>query len=113
MGNRTAGALLCSFLYAKGLDGLSVPFSLPLWLVADLAVLALIVGRNMTLQDELVAALFPVAWWAYFTDAETLYQVTLFVVVMQFLIVLPWFKLQKGLEFFSHGPMRKGGARAL
>lgn len=109
MANRTAAALLCSLLYVKGLDWLAVPFSLPLWLIADFAVLALIVRRNMTLQDELVAVLFLPAWWSYFTDAETLYEVTMFVVIMQFLIVMPWPRLQKGLEFFSHGPMRKGG----
>lgn len=90
-----------------------MPFSLPLWLVADLAVLALIVRPNMNLQDELVAALFVPAWWAYFTDAQTLYEVTMFVVIAQFLIVLPWPSLQRGLELFSHGPARERGERAI
>lgn len=106
MGSRTAAALLCSLLYAKGLDALAVPFWLPLWLLADLAVLAVILGPNMTLQDELVAALFIPAWWAYFTDPVTLYEITLFIVVMQLLIVLPWPKFQGTSGSVSHGSLK-------
>lgn len=112
MGNRTACALLASLAYAAILERLAIPFG-PVWMLADLAVLAIILRPNMTLQDELIAALFVPAWVGYALDAETNYTIGMFVVTMQLLICVPWIWLQKGGGDVSHGPRQKGGACAL
>lgn len=106
MGNRCAIALLASLLYACALERLGVPFNWPEWLLADLFVLKAILGPNMTLQDELVAALFVLVWPAYFMDAQSLYDVGMQIVLLQLLIVLPWIKVQRIIFSISHGRLR-------
>lgn len=106
MGSHTAWALLASLAYAFALEALHVPFGLP-WLLADAFVLRTILHPNMTLQDELIAALFPVAWIGYALDEYTRYDIAMPVVILQFLLVLPWPKLQRIIFSISHGPLRR------
>lgn len=109
MGYRTAWVLLASYAYACALEWLAVPFWAPLWILADLFVLKATLSPNMTLQDELVAALFPIAWVGNALDAGTNYAIGMQVVILQFLIVLPWAKLQRVIFSISHGSLRAGG----
>lgn len=106
MGSHTAWALLASLAYAFALEALHVPFGLS-WLLADAFVLRTILHPNMTLQDELIAAAFVPAWVGYTLGDETSYQIGVGVVVLQFLLVLPWPKLQRIIFSISHGPLRR------
>lgn len=83
MGNRTALALLCSL----GASFLMTD-SIGLFLL-DVAVLCVILRPNMTLADELIAALFVVAWAAYFADDQFRYDVGYAVVVLQMMLTIP------------------------
>lgn len=100
MGSRTALALLCS-LAASFLMTDSVGLFL-----LDLLVLCAILRPNMTLADELIAALFVVAWAGYLADDQLRYDASYACVVLQMLLTLPVGRLQRGLELFSHGPLR-------
>lgn len=117
MGNRTAIALLCSLAAAKGVEALVVPVSPdavdPLLIVIDLAVLRVVARPNMGLADELICALFIVAWlgvaahWTGFDQTGWLRRdATAACVVLQLLLCLPIQRMQRGLKEFSHGPLR-------
>lgn len=83
MGSRTALALLCS-LGASFLMTDSIGL-----LLLDLAVLCVILRPNMTLADELIAALFVVAWASYPAGEQLRYTVTYMVVVVQIALTVP------------------------
>lgn len=105
-GSRAALALLASFLYATALLALGVPFSWLQWIAADLFVLKAIVSSNMSLQEELVAALFLPAWASYALSPVMLYEISTGVVILQFLICLPWPALQKTSGEVTHGSVK-------
>ncbi|MEW9855937.1 hypothetical protein [Novosphingobium sp. M1R2S20] len=106
MGNRTAWALLASYVYACGLEWLGVPFSLPLWIAADLFVLAVIVRPNMSLADELIAVLFLPSWWGYAAEPVLRYEIGMGAVFLQFLLCLPVCKPQGTTGSVSHGSIK-------
>lgn len=83
MGSRTALALLCSLVASFLMTG-----NLGLILL-DLAVLAVILRPNMTLADELIAALFIVSWAGMLGDDQLRYDASYAVVVLQMLLCLP------------------------
>lgn len=107
MGNRTATALLASYLYAATLEWLQVPFSPALWLLPDLCVLWIIVRPNMGLADEMITALFLPSWFAYSAEPVMRYEIGMGVVILQFLLCFPMLKRQRGDGCVSHGPLRR------
>lgn len=110
MGSRTAWALLASLAYATALETMGVPFGAS-YIVADAYVMRAIWQPSMNLQDELILALFPVAWLGYALDEYTRYDIAMPVVILQFLLVLPWPKLQRIIFSISHGSLRAGGGQ--
>lgn len=110
MGSRTALALLCSLGVAMGIQRGIYPTQPDLvnalLFLLDLAVLCVILRPNMTLADELIAALFVVAWAGYLADDQLRYDASYAVVILQMILTLPVERLQRGLGMFSHGPLR-------
>lgn len=116
MGDRTAIALLCSLFAALSVQEYLEPFH-PHYtdyalVCLDLVVLSTILRPNMRMADELIAALFLVSWFGIvasrmgYGDDGLRYQASWACVVLQFILCFPVAKLQKGLELFSHGPLR-------
>jgi hypothetical protein len=101
-GNRTAWALLASVGLCIGLDAAQVPFSFPLWLLIDLAVVLVIIRPQMSAADCLVLALFIPAWVAYLLPDDQRFHLSSFVVIAQLLLTLPvataWRALRKPTE---------------
>lgn len=100
MGDRTAAALLCSLGASFLMTGSAGLFLL------DIAVLCVILRPIMTLADELIAALFVVAWVGYLANDQLRYDMTYAVVVLQMILTMPVTRLQNGLNVVSHGPLR-------
>jgi hypothetical protein len=113
MGNRTAWALLGSYVYACTLERLGVPFWAPLWLVADFMVLVAIASPVMGLADEMIAALFLPSWFAYLCEPVLMYEIAMGAVALQFLLTLPVQKLQKIQGNVTHGSSKQGGMRVI
>lgn len=92
-GNRTSMALLASAGVSSGFIGLGVPFLSPVWMMIDLAVMAVVVTRPMKISDCLVIALFVGAWPLYPSvergDPQASELVNL-IVAVQFLLTAPW-----------------------
>jgi hypothetical protein len=82
-GNRTAWALLASVGLCFVFDYAGVPFSFPLWLLIDLAVILAIIHPRMSKADCIVVALFVPAWVGYLLPDQQRFQMCLWVVVTQ------------------------------
>lgn len=92
-GNRTSMALLASAGLSSLFIWLGVPFVAPVWMMMDLAVVAVITSRPMKCSDCLVLALFVGAWAIYPSvaagDPEAPRLIAL-IVAVQFLLAAPW-----------------------
>lgn len=116
MGDRTACALLGSLVVSKGVEMFARPDIVdPMLIAIDLAVLRVVVRPNMGIAEDLICALFVVAWlgvaahWAGYDASGWLRRdASAACVALQLLLCLPVRRLQQGLSFYSHGPMRAG-----
>jgi hypothetical protein len=88
-GNRTAWALLASVGLCFAFDHFGVPFNFVVWMLIDLAVVAVIIRPTMTAVDCIVIALFIPAWCFYLLPAETRFAGSFAVVVAQLVLTFP------------------------
>lgn len=96
-GNRTAWALLASLGLCVAFDHAGVPFSFPLWLLIDLAVILVIIRPNTSVADCFILALFIPAWVGYLLPDAQRFQIGFVVVVAQLLLTFPAAKLWRAL----------------
>jgi hypothetical protein len=92
-GNRTSMALLASAGLSSALIWLGVPFVMPMWVLMDLAVVAVIASRPLKYSDCPVMALFVAAWALYPSvaagEVKAAWLVDL-IVAAQLLLSAPW-----------------------
>lgn len=114
LGNATAIPLLISAAIALILDANSVPFNFFFCVGVDLVV-SVIICRNLILNHEpvpyndmLVLALFPTAWTFYvLADGWLRLWGSTSVVVVQFLLCIPWNRIAAGLRSFITSSSRE------
>ena len=70
-------------------DHFGVPFNFVVWMLIDLAVVAVIIRPAMTAADCIVIALFIPAWCFYLLPAETRFAGSFAVVVAQLVLTFP------------------------
>lgn len=92
-GNRTSMALIASAGTVGALTLVGVPFVWPVWMLIDMAVIAVIVWRPMKYSDCPIVALFIPAWGLYPSVAggdQQASDLISLVVAVQFLLSAPW-----------------------
>jgi hypothetical protein len=94
-GDRTA----CALLGSLGASFL-ITSSLGLWML-DLAVLAVILRPGMSMADELIAALFLIAWPFYLASDGLRYDASYAVVLLQLLLTAPITRIRKEAVIFA------------
>lgn len=103
---RTSLAVAVGNAFAWALDSLGVPFDLWIWVGIDLAMLAFIVRKQMSIADTLITLLFLPSWVAYFLPQDALFWGPWWFSLTQLILcLLPW--LQRGIFDVSHGPLRE------
>jgi hypothetical protein len=88
-GNRTAWPLLASAAASSLLIWAGVPFNLALWLLIDVAVIAAITSRPMSVRDTLVVVLFVPVWALYGADLPYAGKGISVIVALQLLLTFP------------------------
>lgn len=92
-GNRTSIALLASIGLSSLFIALGVPFLMPVWLMIDLGVIALVLTGGVKCSDVLVLSLFFAAWPLYPSvgdgDLQASEMVNL-IVAVQLILSAPW-----------------------
>lgn len=83
--------------------------AVPIWLYAplDVVVLASVLYWRTTWLDWIIAAIFPLQWWAYFNlEGAGQWWVLWALAAVQMLAAGPWPNIYRALYSFTHGPLR-------
>jgi len=95
VGNKAAWPLLASLALCNGLPHIGYNFDMAFWLFVDLAVIGTITFMGITRRHVAIIALFLPAWAFYFAPPEIRFAGTLAVVILQFVLTLPWVRFHR------------------
>jgi len=94
-GNKAAWPLLASLALCNGLPQFGYNFDMAAWLFVDMAVIGVLIWLGITLRHVAIIALFLPAWAFYFAPPEIRFVGTLAVVILQFVLTLPWVRFHR------------------
>lgn len=104
----SALALLIQWSVGEAVYQLTGDFiPLPVYMVGDCAVIAVVYLWRSHWSDWLILAVYPVVFWLY-TIPETRQQwISLYyLALVQFVLAGPFPQIQRAMALYSHGPMR-------
>ena len=93
-GNRAAYPLLASLALCQALPALGLEFDMLFWIAVDVAVIVAISCMSFQRRNLAVIALFLPAWGFYLADPGLRFWGTLWVVVLQMALTLPWLRIK-------------------
>lgn len=111
-GKRSAVALLTGTAFTAGLAASGVPFLLPVWMLVDLVVIAVIIHPKMDWRDCAIMALFYPLWATYFVDGQAAWTISALVSSVQLLLTFPVYRAAESGRRLLRFIKKDGGGMA-